>query len=402
VKTRNQLALLIFSAIILSCSTKKEATRVIDSLDSKRDSLSVETQKTEDQLVYKDTLLDYQGRFIAGLNQLGNNSFTALENDPYWKEYKTAVDTGWVKMYDNRLSKMKDWELATFSSSVNDSLPLFYPFSGPDFLHAHYLYPHTKEFILGALEPIIDIPNLNQIKDKERDKFLDSLHHSLRDIFYKSYFITTHMQSDLKQIRGVLPALYFFIERSGHELLEQKFISLDTDGKLRDLTESELGKRIPAVQIKFRDIKTKELKTLFYFNLDLSDKGLLKKPEFLKFASSKAPFNTFLKSASYLLTNPTFAAMRNFVLANTKSLFQDDTGVPYRFLKNRLDFKVQLFGEYTKPVKDFGAYTYQADLDSAYKTPNKKPLPFSLGYHWSSRIQNYMLVTKSPVTNLQK
>jgi len=56
----------------------------------------------------------------------------------------------------------------------------------------------------------------------ERDQFLDSLGHSLRDVFNKSYFITNHMQKDLKLIKGVLPPLYFFIERAGFELVDQK------------------------------------------------------------------------------------------------------------------------------------------------------------------------------------
>jgi hypothetical protein len=401
VKTNSLIFLVTLSLLItFSCSSKKEpANGTTDSLSTIKDSI---THSLVEENVSKDTALDYQGRFIAGLKQVEKNSFSALEDDPYWVEYKTSVDTGWTKMYDGRLLKMKEWQAGTLSSSVNDSLTLFYPFSGPDFLHAYYLYPHTSEFILGALEPVIDLPALNTLKENSRDKFLDSLRHSLRDIFYKSYFITTHMQNDLRQIRGVLPALYFFIERTGHELLEQKFFSLDENGKIRELTKNELGKRIPAVQLKFRELATRKIKTLYYFNLDLSDKGLERKPEFLKFSVAKAPFNTFLKSASYLLTNPTFSSMKNFVLTNTKSLFQDDTGVPYRFLKNRMDFRVQLFGEYTKPVKDFGAYTYQPDLDSAYKTANKKPLPFSLGYHWSTKIQNYMLVTKSPVANPQK
>jgi hypothetical protein len=398
VKTNNLILPILLSISTFGCSGKKQVK------DNSIDSLSVQSNsQTESQeIVVKDTLLDYQGRFIAGLSQIGNNSFSALENDHYWKDYKNTVDTSWTNMYNSRLSKIKQWEAEIFSATVNDSLPLFYPFSGPDFLHAHYLYPSTQEFILGALEPIIDIPLLNKVKEKNRDKFLDSLHHSLRDIFKKSYFITTHMQNDLKQIRGVLPALYFFIERTGHELLEQKFIGLDKNGNIRELTENELRKRIPAVKIKFRDVETQAVKTLYYFNLDLSDKGLSRKPEFLKFASTKAPFNTFLKSASYLLTNPTFSMMRSFILTNAKSLFQDDTGVPYRFLKNRMDLNVTLFGEYIKPVSSFGSYTYQPDLDSAYKTANKKPLPFSLGYHWSTKIQNYMLVTKSPAKNPQK
>ncbi len=401
-KTKALVLPILFSLITLSCSSKKQdRANVADTLGTKNDSL-LQAQKSADELIKKDTALDFQARFIAGINQVEKNSFSVLENDHYWKEYKTAVDTGWTKMYNGRLSKMKDWEASTLSSSVNDSLSLFYPFSGPDFLHAYYLYPNTKEFVLGALEPIVDLPSLNTLKEKQRDKFLDSLRHSLRDIFYKSYFITTHMQSDLKQIRGVLPALYFFIERTGHEILEQKFISLDANGKIRELTETELRKRIPAVRLTIRDVETHQVKTIYYFNLDLSDTGLARKPEFLKFAVTKAPFNTFLKSASYLLTNPTFSTMRNFILTNTKTLFQDDTGVPYRFLKTRLDFSVQLYGEYVKPVSDFGSYTYQADLDSAYKTANKKPLPFSLGYHWSTKIQNYMLATKAPVTNPQK
>ncbi len=397
---KNLFLATIIGCSAISCSSKKETSS--NAADSLAIADTLKLEKPVEAPVFKDTALDYQARFVAGLNQTDKNSFTLLEGDKYWKDYKTSIDTGWQKMYNNRLSKMKEWEAGTFSSNVSDTLSLFYPFSGPDFLHAHYLYPNTKEFILGALEPIIDIPALSTLKEKERDKFLDSLSHSLRDIFYKSYFITTHMQNDLKQIRGVLPALYFFIERSGHELLEQKFITLDAQGNVIELKASELKKRIPGVVLKFRDLETKQIKTLYYFNLDMSDKGLLKKPEFLRFVGKRTPFNTFVKSASYLMTNPTFSTVRTFVLTNTISLFQDDTGVPYRFLKNRLDFKIQLFGDYTKPVKDFGAYTYQADLDSAYKSANKLPLPFSLGYHWSTKIQNYMLITKSPVINKQR
>jgi hypothetical protein len=331
------------------------------------------------------------------MKQTDSNSYSKLEKDLYWKQYSTSVDTSWNKMYKNRLSLMQAWQDSSFSHSVSDTLSLFYPFSGPDFLHAYYLYPNTKEFMLFALEPIISIAALDSVSLKERDKFLDTLNHSLRDIFYKSYFITTHMQKDLKQVKGVLPPFYFFMERTGHELLEQKFISIDSAGDEKEVKGGKLYRqRVPGVKLVFRNIESRQIKTLYYFNVDLSDKGLKKKPEIMLFVKKRKVFNTFVKSASYLMHNTDFTMMRNLILNHSKSLFQDDTGLPYKSFKNRLDFTVSFYGAYTKPVSDFGSYTYQADLDSAYKrASDKKPLPFSLGYHWSSKIQNYMLITNS-------
>jgi len=215
----------LLPAVIMGCSAQKEQAK-----EQPIDTVAV--QKAPPEIpVYKDSVLDYKGRFIAGLEQFDSNSYTKLQDDAFWKKYRTSVDTSWSKMYKSRLIKMKEWQTSTFSTVVKDTMTLFYPFSGPDFLHAYYLYPETNEFLLFALEPIIQIASLDSVGTKERDKFLDSLNHSLRDIFYKSYFITTHMQKDLKQVKGVLPPLYFFIERTGHELLEQKFVTLDSLGE---------------------------------------------------------------------------------------------------------------------------------------------------------------------------
>lgn len=391
----------LWSAILLalvSCSTRQE-TKVEAPADSVSvmDSVAImDTIYVEVPKVYKDTLLDNMGKFIAGLPQKDTNSFASFEKDNYWKEYKTSMDTSWNKMYRDRLEKIQTWEASTFSTSLNDSLPVFYPFSGPDFLHAHYLYPHAKEYILAALEPIIEIPPLDTLSITERDKFLDSLGHSLRDIFNKSYFITTHMKKDLKQIKGVLPALYFFIERSGHELLDHQFISLDSAGHEVGVKITQLHwQKTPGVKITFRNDQTQEVKTLYYFSISISDQGLKERPELIKFINERAPFNTFVKSASYLMHNPPFKMVKELILTNTESLFQDDTGVPYRDFKKRLDVDWQLYGEYTKPVKDFGDEKFQPDLDSLYKSSkDKKEIPFSLGYHWGSKKQNYMLIKR--------
>jgi hypothetical protein len=248
-KTKYLITILLSSILIWACTDKKETSStsgtdslaVTDTTDTTV--INADTLTTNEPIindVVKDTVLDNAARFIAGLPQLTENSFTALQADKYWKEYQTSMDANWDKMYKTRLSKMAAWEKSTFSTSIDDSLSLFYPFSGPDFLHAFYLFPHSKEFVMAALEPIREVVPLDTISEKNRDEFLDSLGNSLRDIFNKSYFITTHMQNDLKQVKGVLPPLYFFIERSGHELLEQKFFTLNEDGTEKEVKGSQI------------------------------------------------------------------------------------------------------------------------------------------------------------------
>lgn len=390
-------------SFIWSCGSPKETTEESgkDSVVEKVDTLA-EVPAVKDSVaapiaaIEKDTVLDNAARFIAGLPQLSESSFKKLEEDKYWKEYQASMDGNWKKMYDTRLSKMKAWEESTFSKSIHDSLTLFYPFSGPDFLHAFFLFPRAKTYVLAALEPIREVVPLDTISEKNRDAFLDSLGVSLRDIFNKSYFITTHMEKDLKQVKGVLPPLYFFIERSGHELLSQKFITLDDAGNEVEIKGSQIHwKKTPAVKLVFRDRSTQEVKTLYYFSVSISNGGLKERPNFIAFVKNRAPFNTFVKSASYLMHKDVFTEIKKLIIANSNHVFQDDTGIPYKNFKNKLEWSGTFYGEYIKPVKDFSSELYQADLDSAYKAGGKKDLPFSLGYHWSTKKQNYMLFSKA-------
>jgi len=393
----------IATLVISACSTKKDgpSQKVTDSLrrvDSlaKVDSL----QRAAELAIHKDTAIDNTARFIAGLPQLDSNSLSALEKDKYWVDFKTSMDANWKKMHDTRLVKMEKWEQDVFSKSVNDSLKLFYPFSGPDFLHANFLYPRTKEYVMAALEPIREVPSLEKLSEKDRDRFLDSLGRSLRDIFNKSYFITMHMQSDLAQIKGVLPLFYFFMERSGYEFIEQKFITVDAEGKEQEVDVKQLNQVKPqGVKFVLRNLETKKLKTVYYFSTDISNGGMEKRPGLTKFIQARAPFNTFVKSASYCMHDgKQFSDIRSVVLNNTVTLFQDDTGVPFRFFEKKPEWHATFFGEYIAPVEDFSRGLYQPELDSAFKK-GSQPLPFSLGYHWSTRKQHYMLFGKETLNS---
>ena len=400
----------IFLAIVGffdSCSRKQETAGQtgIDSLAVQDSIAKVDSIKRVMAVPKGEARLDFTARYIAGLPQTDPNSFSEAEKDPFWKKFTASMDSGWSRMDKQRLSKIRRWEASTFSKSINDTLNVFYPFSGPDFLHVYYLYPKAKVYLLVALEPIVEVQPLDSLPAASRKEFLDSLEHSLRDIFNKSYFITNHMQKDLKQIKGVLPPMYFFIERSGFELLDQKFITVDKDGKEKEVKAKQLNwQRNPGVKLTLRHRETHEIKTVYYFSISISNGGLKDRPEFEKFVMAQGPVNTFVKSASYLMHITAFTMIRDMILSHAESLFQDDTGIPFRDFKKRLDLTWQFYGEYTKPVKDFGDEKFQPDLDSAYKaSKNNQGLPFNLGYHWGTKKQNYMLVKKSgPPLNADK
>jgi hypothetical protein len=390
------LVILALSIGFLSCSTGKSGEQArLDSLriDSIRraDSIAAIPAKP---IIYKDTALDNTARFIAGLPQLQTNSLTALEADKYWTDYKKSMDENWAKMVDQRLKPMDDWHAATLSPLIQDSLKLFYPFSGPDFLHAETFYPNAPEYVMAALEPVIEIPSLEKMTVLKRDMFLDSLGRSLRDLFGKSYFITIHMMKDFRSIKGVLPIFYFFIERTGNEMISQEFIGVNAEGFEEAIPYSDYKKfNTHGVKIVFRNIETQALKTLYYFSTDISNSGLRKRPELVRFIAGRGTHNTFVKSASYLMHHPDFTQIRDILLKQSASIFQDDTGIVYKDVKKTGAFNAHFYGEYVKPVSDFPWLEKQPDLDSAFKA-SKQPLPFSLGYHWSTKKQHYMLFVR--------
>jgi hypothetical protein len=252
------------------------------------------------------------------------------------------------------------------------------------------------------------------------------------------------MQIDIKEeekISGVLSSLYWFLSRTDHQLINVERVTLDSHGKLisRDkedgldgvnkpfdagngtqtiaetfdmskglekrVTLDSHGKLISRDKedgldgVRFHFVKKgeKDIKRLTYFSCDISDDGFEEdNPELLIYLNNMRECNTFVKSASYLMHYRSFKNIRNVVLDKSLSIFQDDTGLPYKYVNND-DWNIRCFGSYVKPIKDFEKnyeIIYQYDLAKRYKEDTEK-LPFSLGYHWrDASEQNQMLMIK--------
>ena len=92
----------------------------------------------------------------------------------------------------------------------------------------------------------------------------------------------------------------------------------------------------------------------------------------------------------------TFKTLRERLITQSETILQDDTGFPYKYFKNKKRYDITLFGRYAKPVKDFGDYVFQRDLDSVYRTDSAGvlQLDFHLGYHWGDKKQAILLIRK--------
>lgn len=313
-------------------------------------------------------------------------------------EYSAISNQHGSGVMADRLGAMAAWRDAELTVKIDDRLPLFYPFSGPDFLHAATLFPNASEYLFFAQERPGKLPDLAAMKKREIIAYLNSIQRSLRDLHKRSYFITTCMDNDLNtaEISGVLPLLVFFMARSGQRIHDLKHECLVPDGTFRSLNRvAGTPEGTECLTIRFSSRHSETIKTLRYFCGDALDEKLNAVESLKNLLNEQTPVNTYIKAASYLLHDDLYAGIRGIILNNSAAVLQDDSGVPYRFFEPE-KWERYLYGVYEKPIRDFPSpWLTQHDLKRAYdSTDQVKHLPFSLGYHWRSGRQNQMLFAR--------
>jgi hypothetical protein len=343
-----------------------------------------------------DSNLTRFSHLMAGLDTVLSYPHKAWNLDSV-KRFSRETALKYSKMRESRLSKMNDWHALNFKNSrIPDTSFAFYPFSGGDFIHLHWLLPKANNYLMVAREDVGSMPDFTKMNNAELLKYLQGIDVVLRDIYSKSYFITLNMITDIHNanlVNGMLPIILWASAKTNHEIVSINYFNIDSTGGVK------LGSDIKStgVRILIKDRTTKQVKTLTYLSADISDDGFKKQPGVLKYLNTHVPShsNTFVKSASYLLHYHTFTGIRNLILDKSASLVQDDTGIPFKHFDAKI-WNIHLFGEYEKPVKDFSENLFQNDLNAAYSdsTYYKGKLNFSLGYHWGSGNQNQMFSYK--------
>ena len=330
-------------------------------------------------------------RVLAGLPPEQADRLSAVANQPVWQEWKREFDADWTRATTERFSRMRTWRDEQLSPQVGPCGTLMYPFSGPDILNAYLLFPGCRTYVLFGLEHPGTLPALERLSPDLLSEFLTHVQHALGDLLVRNYFITRHMMTDVEasDLHGNFPLMAVFLARLDARIVSARALEIDQDGELRARGERAAA---PALEIVFtRDGSAPQ--TLVYFRAQAEDQSLRIHPGVVRYLERQAPFVTFLKSASYLLHTNQFSVMRDLLLARSRLILQDDSGVPYRFFP-AAEWNVALYGRYQKPVKDFN-YGFQPDLAKAYAVENAvKPLTFSFGYHWETGSSTVMLALR--------
>lgn len=325
-------------------------------------------------------------RFLAGLPVRG----TTLESygtDPAWAEHATAFDAAWQKLEARQLAKIRAWAPIYLGDAHAARGPMFYFFSGPDFLYAQAFFPNAHTYLLCGTEPVGALPDIAQIPRPALHAALANLRRSLNSVLSWSFFITKDMKVDLTQtqLSGTVPVLLLFLARSGARVESVEGVALDKAGALA----SGRG-TTPGVRIRFFGAGG-HAQTLYYFTTDLGNWGIRAQPGFVRFCEAQGPGVSLLKAASYLLHENGFSEAREFLLRQSRLILQDDSGIPHRFF---LPAKWQLryCGRYVGPIELFKQYP-QPDLVARHAQTLAVPLEFGFGYQWQPARSSLLIAT---------
>lgn len=328
---------------------------------------------------------DQEARFLAGLPVDG--PLEALTQESSWKEHSKEFAKAWAEVEKKQLSKIAAWMPQVSNHSYEDTSTLYYMFSGPDFLYAHAFFPNATTTIMCGIEPVGPPPNVSALTPEHRAASLRTLRKSLEAVLTFSFFKTKDMKVDLQEteLSGTLPVLYLFIAHAGCHIDRAESVWLNEKGE--EVTEKA---KVPGAKITFHGPSGKP-QTVYYFSSDLSDDGIKRNPAFLTFCDKHGMGNSFAKAASYLMHMSAFSTVRDFLLSHSKTIIQDDSGIPYKFLKGA-EWEVRLAGHYKGPI-DLFKEDYQSDLAEAFKAQPLMELPFSAGYRWHANESCLMLAT---------
>jgi hypothetical protein len=332
---------------------------------------------------------DDTARFLAGMQPSANSPLTPLTKDPGWQRHAKFFDTAFGRLEQRQLSKIRSW------ASANLAAPrptMFYMFSGPDFLYADAFYSKATTYVLSALEPVGSVPDLTRLPRGGIGAALYNVEHSMGSILSFSFFITKMMKVDLRagQLNGTLPILYVFLARSGKTIRDVAPIALDDKGAAYFGNENPGPNATRGVRIIFAGPDGAE-RTLYYFSTDLSNSGV-KSSGFLKFCATLAPGNSLIKSASYLPHSGNFTTVRDFLLANSATMIQDDSGIPLAYYNSK-KWRLFPFGRYAGPIGEFPG-RYQEQYAELFR--RAQPMDFGIGYRWRSHESNLLLAVKLP------
>lgn len=327
-------------------------------------------------------------RLLAGL-PLEGTALASFAGDPAWRTHEAEMNQAWQRLEHEQLARIRGWAPQFMGATYEDAGPMFYMFSGPDFLYANAFYPKAKTYILCGIEPVGGIPDVARVSRPVLHSALGNLRRSLDSVLSWSFFITKKMKVDLTQtqLSGTLPVLYVFLARAGYGIDSVELVSLDKEGAFTAAGHGSTS----GVKIVLSAAGGPS-QTLYYFCSNLESDAMKANPGFIKFCEQQGQGVSLLKAASYLMHTGGFTSVRSFLLNHSRAILEDDSGIPYRYLADG-KWRLRFGGQYSGPIPTFKQFG-QPDLAAAFAASGPAPLGFGFGYQWHARQSSVVLAQR--------
>ncbi len=334
-------------------------------------------------------------QFLAGNKQGTRNEITKYEDSSAWKTYSKQMKSKWKSLEAGRLKPYETFRDKELSEINSRTKILFYPFGGPDVLHAVTFFPDAEMLVLIGLEKVGSLPGVQNMEgDSAMIKYFNNMKSSINTVLSISFFITKDMKVDFKakELDGILPILLVFAVRTGHDVADIKGARIDANGEIVSFATDQFQKTT-GVEITLKDQGGK-FKKLYYFSKNLADGSLKPNSPFYQFIKKMGTVTTYLKAASYLMHNDAeFANIRSLILAQSRYVVQDDSGIPMKFF-NQSKWDLTFYGHYDKPINMFQS-RQQPDLAQVYKdSSGVRKLGFGIGYQHNKGRSNMMVAKR--------
>ncbi|HSJ01361.1 MAG TPA: hypothetical protein VK956_02865 [Verrucomicrobium sp.] len=343
------------------------------------------------ELEFNRADLDPLARLLAGLEAADLvDPFLAERASEAWQEHARVLDGLFARFASGYARPFAVWS-QTHLQDFRKLDTVFYPFSGPDFMYAHLLHPAASTILLGGLEAC-EAPHANSMTNlwPPRLEFLSDLSSGIRHFLEHSFFITAEMRETFGSSRwnGILVPLLVFLSRTDHCI---------TGIESTDLPGSSVTSGGPPARIiRIRALFQGKVRQICYIQKHLRDDHCPPSDAFFQFAGSFGPLGVFLKSASYLLHEPDFSHLRDFIFDRGACLVQDPSSIPYEGLLDR-GWRVKVHGQYQRSPRVFPQYEQPRLIEVCQTNGAPTPaLPFGFGYHHQPCLASLMIASPRP------
>ena len=368
--------MILISGLISCSSPEKSAVKELSVNDSIEKS-------SENEVVYKlDSALNARASRLAG-------KLTGSDEAGITQSVQT-LNTNWDLAVEQKFLPIKNWgKEENIGAYFNTSHGVFYPFSGPDFPFVNTFYPDAELYVLIGLE---EVGNANSNMFSPEPDYDDFINNAGNYFYYSNrlgFFRTADMNKQFKE-KGVVDILGFYLNKLDCKIISMDLLKWDNGkGEPRALENNE---KADVTRIAFLNQKNK-FTELYYFQFDLSNTGIQKNENWLKWIAQKMEGKDMVslsKAASYLMHSKGFSSVANFILEKSKLQIQDDTGIGFNFIKSS-GRKYSLYGTYTKTIGLFED-RFIPELKEEYASSGVKALPFKLGYSSAHGETNLQLI----------